>query len=388
MAWPGRSKPPLIVCLGNTNSIEGELSATARARANLAVGVSASHPRAQVIATGGFGQFNRSTESHGLIISRYLEEKGIARARILPPLNSSGTHEDALMLRRIAIDADFKRIIVVTSQAHLPRARYLFQRACGEFDLFFEVAADVPGAESSLTEPYKLAREQATWVDPPLYGPDAERTAFPSDLYKNASDEQKHYDRISYLMVAGQFVLFGFGYSNNLWRGSIPTGPAFTLIAVLIVLLFLMYLRTATFANTSRDLMKAIELQWSPGFSLNARRRNFSRPLPTWIDRISMPAAMRLPLLRLAGMTHFFVTLGFTTTVAIVTALMVVGVLFSIWRLPQPVPPTGAAGTVEHQTQQVVPSPLKTAFQGAASATSAPPPVQAGAAPKHNTPRS
>lgn len=320
-----KRKSGLIVLLGNENSPSGELSEDAKSRAHLALSLASKNPNLKILPTGGFGAyFNASDVAHGLLLTQYLVSRGLSPDRILPYVNSAGTHEDALMSRRIAVDSNATEVLVVTSAFHTGRARYLFRRALFDFDTqFFSDDREQPAALDAL-EKYKIEREKATWIDPPLYGRSSPSpTDFPSDIYNNANNEQKHYDRISYLMVAGQFVVFGFAYTNSTWRTPMYMAPAHIVVGLLILALFLMYLRTAAFANTSRDLMRAIELQWSPGFSLNARRRNYSRPLPSWIERLSLPPSAHTWLLRLSRVTNFVLTLGFTTTVAIVTTLMI-----------------------------------------------------------------
>lgn len=305
MAADKTSSPDLIVVLGNTNSPAGALSEAVEARCELGLRKARQHRRAKVLTTGAFGpRFNTSDTPHGILTARYLVAQGLSPARLLPPVLSARTLEDALLTRVAAVNLGIQRILVITSASHLPRATFLFSRALPEFDLSFEAAAEPPqNLSNRIKEKRALSRERSEWLEPPLIG-SGSSTAFPEYAYENAQSEQRFYDNISYLAVAGQFALFAgpYAFLDKLT----PTARGWSLMAsaVLIAILWILYFRTAIWAGACRRLLYLIEVQWrQPGFSSNYLHRRYGRA------GLSSVATRLLP--------------GFGLSILILTALMI-----------------------------------------------------------------
>lgn len=210
--------------------------------------------------TGGFGKhFNITDKPHGQYLTEYLKDKGISPDKILPFTNSSNTLEDAFFARSVALQLEIKYIIVVTSDYHMQRVKYIFGRVFSGFNLgFSEVKAPKNLQERKKLEQEKLKQIREKWIEIPW------EEKFPSRIYENASSEQKYYDNISLTIVYGMIIIFTFPYlyytrsSSNM---SLDSSSFFLFSALLIILLFNMYLRTANYANLARDILGFIELQ-------------------------------------------------------------------------------------------------------------------------------
>lgn len=112
------------------------LSSTAVSRLELGLGYFRSldleaQGRTWLVTTGGFGAFNPSSTPHGELMRRYLVARGMPPAQILPFIDSSGTIGDGLGSARLiaARGAAERRVVLVTSAFHMPRARIIFTRA-------------------------------------------------------------------------------------------------------------------------------------------------------------------------------------------------------------------------------------------------------------------
>ena len=87
------------------------------------------HPTWKIILTGGFGEhFNRSEKSHTYYLQKYLIERGIAPEIIIDSVMSTNTLEDASLTKPIIVKYNVDDVLVVSSDFHYDRARYIFER--------------------------------------------------------------------------------------------------------------------------------------------------------------------------------------------------------------------------------------------------------------------
>ena len=88
-----------------------------------------SHRTWKIVLTGGFGEhFNESERPHAYYLKKYLMERDVAREVIVDSVMSTNTLEDASLTRPIIVKYNVDDLIVVTSDFHYDRARYIFER--------------------------------------------------------------------------------------------------------------------------------------------------------------------------------------------------------------------------------------------------------------------
>lgn len=59
----------------------------------------------------------------------YLEELGVPPKSIIKEKASRDTYENAVFTRRLCVEKGYKRLILLTSASHMPRAVYIFRKA-------------------------------------------------------------------------------------------------------------------------------------------------------------------------------------------------------------------------------------------------------------------
>ena len=118
----------LIVVLGSPNTDQGQLYSIAKERCALALMEYARHPGYRFLLTGGYGShFNTTNQPHAAYLKRYLISRGIPEDRFVEYAASSNTLEDASLSKPIALKYGARQLLVVTSDYHLDRARYVFE---------------------------------------------------------------------------------------------------------------------------------------------------------------------------------------------------------------------------------------------------------------------
>ena len=128
--------PGIIIILGSPNSKEGELYHMARQRCEKGIQEHLNHPGWKIVLTGGFGEhFNTTKQAHNVYLKKYLLERGIAHDVILDSVLSSNTLEDASLSKPIIVKHKVKDILVVTSDFHYDRARYIFETEYSDTDI-------------------------------------------------------------------------------------------------------------------------------------------------------------------------------------------------------------------------------------------------------------
>jgi uncharacterized SAM-binding protein YcdF (DUF218 family) len=81
-----------------------------------------------IILSGGPINFDGSDTLEGPILKKYIESLGIPSERIILELHSRNTHENAVNLKYLATDFKGKKILLISSAAHLPRATLCFKK--------------------------------------------------------------------------------------------------------------------------------------------------------------------------------------------------------------------------------------------------------------------
>ncbi|KNC76138.1 hypothetical protein SARC_11350 [Sphaeroforma arctica JP610] len=134
----------LIVILGSPNAPDGTLYSVARERAAKGIDVLYHNPNAKIVLTGGHGDhFNQAPHAHHHYMRAHLQSLGIHDTAIVGTIDSGNTYEDSSLMNNLLAERKPTRVVLVTSDFHVPRALYVFQR-------------DYPGlaieAEASITD--------------------------------------------------------------------------------------------------------------------------------------------------------------------------------------------------------------------------------------------
>ncbi|MFT3829926.1 MAG: YdcF family protein [Opitutaceae bacterium] len=121
--------PGVLIVLGSPNDEHGNLHSLAVERCRRALRLHRDNPGWPLLLTGGFGEhFNTTAQPHAAYLRRWLEEHGVPAAAFLPFAESRNTLEDASLARPILLATGARVALVVTSDYHADRARFVFER--------------------------------------------------------------------------------------------------------------------------------------------------------------------------------------------------------------------------------------------------------------------
>jgi uncharacterized SAM-binding protein YcdF (DUF218 family) len=121
--------PGVIIVLGSPNDSQGNLYSVGLERCEGAWQFYCTHPHWKLLLTGGFGaHFNTTDRPHAVYLQRRLQELGVPEEAFLPWAESRNTLEDASLAKPIVLATGAHRAAVVTSDYHLDRARFVFER--------------------------------------------------------------------------------------------------------------------------------------------------------------------------------------------------------------------------------------------------------------------
>jgi len=127
-----KKMPPikgLIIVLGSPNAADGALYSVAKQRCEQALREFADRTEWKFLLTGGYGDhFNTSDQPHAAYLKRYLVNRGVPSDMIVEFAESQNTLEDASLAKPIVLRYGVSEIVVVTSDFHLDRARFIFER--------------------------------------------------------------------------------------------------------------------------------------------------------------------------------------------------------------------------------------------------------------------
>lgn len=119
----------MVIILGSLNDSRGNLSDIAIGRNTRGIEEYRSHQGYKIMVTGGFGShFNRTDQPHAFYAKKFLLKKGIPKEDIVEFAKSHDTIQDALLSKKIVDKYQVKKIIVVSSDFHLKRVRYIFKK--------------------------------------------------------------------------------------------------------------------------------------------------------------------------------------------------------------------------------------------------------------------
>ena len=152
----------VIVVLGSPNFPDGTLGPIAldRLQGCLSIFNSQKH---KILCTGGFGaHFNTSPVAHANYLKDFLILKGVPSTAFLPLALSSNTVEDAVMSKSILMKTVFKDLIIITSEYHVARVKFIFTEILKDFNLNFKAVThhSIDDVLEPLIQHEKVAMDQ------------------------------------------------------------------------------------------------------------------------------------------------------------------------------------------------------------------------------------
>lgn len=128
----------IIIILGSPNDDEGNLLEMAIGRNKKGVEEYRSHKEYKILLTGGFGAtFNKTDKPHAHYAKQFLLKNEIPEDDILEFAESSFTAQDATLSKPIVEKSGVKNLIIITSDFHMGRVKYIFERVFKEYNLTF-----------------------------------------------------------------------------------------------------------------------------------------------------------------------------------------------------------------------------------------------------------
>lgn len=130
----------LVIVLGSPNDEKGTISPIGQGR--LLKGLeeyTARHCEGwKILLTGGFGEhFNTTARPHAYYAKRFLVERGIPESGIVEFAESRDTVDDALQSHKIVEMYGVDDLVVVSSDFHSVRVRYIFCKVFPQKNLVF-----------------------------------------------------------------------------------------------------------------------------------------------------------------------------------------------------------------------------------------------------------
>ena len=138
----------LILILGAPNDEKGNLSDISIGRVEKGIETFNENEGYKILCTGGFGDhFNTTDQPHAAYVKKYLLEHEIPAEAIVEFAKSHDTEEDALLAKPIIDKYGVKSLIIISSDFHIGRVQYIFEKVFGEdgYQLEFrEAETDFP----------------------------------------------------------------------------------------------------------------------------------------------------------------------------------------------------------------------------------------------------
>ncbi|MFN8490271.1 MAG: YdcF family protein [Caldilineaceae bacterium] len=156
----------LIVILGSPNDASGQLSEMGQRR--VAKGYAEYQQRRdeqwKILLTGGFGaHFNTTAKPNAYYAQQLLLAWGVPPDAIVEFAESGHTLEDATLARPIVERYGLKQLLIVSSDFHLPRVRFIFEHIFPDCQLTFAAAEYI--SLCSVTERQRLITHEAQALD-------------------------------------------------------------------------------------------------------------------------------------------------------------------------------------------------------------------------------
>jgi len=137
----------IIIILGSPNDERGNLSDIGISRLDRGLQEYRKRKGYKILCTGGFGEhFNTTERPHAEYGVNYLLQSGLAEIDVLEIAESRNTAEDALLAMPIVEKHEVKSLIIVSSDFHMKRVKYIFKRVFRGFNLKFY------GAQTNFTD--------------------------------------------------------------------------------------------------------------------------------------------------------------------------------------------------------------------------------------------
>ncbi len=140
----------LIIVLGSPNDDQGNLSRMALARAKAALSSFKKHPSYKFLLTGGYGKgFNKTNKPHAFYLKKYLQSQGISEASFVEFAESSYTADDAFKALPIVKKYQPKELLIISSDFHMERVKYIFDKVFFGYSLSYLAAAYLDNSSAS-----------------------------------------------------------------------------------------------------------------------------------------------------------------------------------------------------------------------------------------------
>ena len=152
----------VIVVLGSPNFPNGTLGPIALDRLQGCLSIF-NPQKHKILCTGGFGtHFNTSPIAHANYLKDFLIQKGVPSTAFLPLALSSNTVEDAVMSKSILIKTEFKDLVIITSEYHVARVKFIFTEILKDFNLNFNAVThhSIDDVLEPLIQHEKMAMDQ------------------------------------------------------------------------------------------------------------------------------------------------------------------------------------------------------------------------------------
>ncbi len=127
----------VIIVLGGGRYNDGSLTELSKQRLDAGAELLKKRVAPKIFALGGKYSTYRPgaicfSQTGASLRSKYLQEKGVPQKNIVLVEDGKDTISEALICKEKCQNQNFKKILVVTSDKHLPRALYIFKKVFGK----------------------------------------------------------------------------------------------------------------------------------------------------------------------------------------------------------------------------------------------------------------